>query len=86
MVVHHFQVENRPRLPRSVDFLDHRLFTAGPQEEISVLELMGCDPAAADDPGFGDAMQFIRYMPILKAQGARVIFESDQASEQVPWD
>ncbi len=27
------------------------------------------------EQGFGDVMQFIRYMPILKAQGARVIFE-----------
>src|SRR5690348_7562486 len=27
------------------------------------------------EQGFGDVLQFIRYAPILKAQGARVIFE-----------
>lgn len=27
------------------------------------------------EQGFGDVMQFVRYAPILKAQGARVIFE-----------
>ena len=27
------------------------------------------------EQGFGDVMQFIRYAPVLKAQGARVIFE-----------
>jgi len=64
---------------QSPDFAKNKSLHNFPQPRWHGEDLQGRTIAIYTEQGFGDAIQFIRYIPLVKARGARVIFECEPA-------
>ncbi|MBC6481656.1 MAG: tetratricopeptide repeat protein [Hormoscilla sp. GM7CHS1pb] len=64
---------------QSPDFAKNKSLHNFPQPRWNGEDLQGRTIAIYTEQGFGDAIQFIRYIPLVKARGARVIFECEPA-------
>jgi len=64
---------------QSPDFAKNKSLHNFPQPRWDGSDLQGRTIAIYTEQGFGDAIQFIRYIPLVKARGARVIFECEPA-------